>query len=198
MNHISIEGMDGVGKSTTCKLLAEKLGYLFVEKPLHYLLDDNKNEIKQYQKVAKRVNSNNNRNFTAWYYGLNNIYLYEKFKNQNIVTDRHIVSNYCWSGTSYNKDIYNLIMKKIGKPKLTVILYANRKSILSRLRKRNINDSDIAKLSKSEKAYEKMIYFCEMYRLNYMVIDTSHIEVDEVVDLIIKKIREMDQFELWI
>lgn len=50
MNHISIEGMDGVVKSTTCKLLAEKLGYIFVEKPLHYLLDDNeaeKNNIKK-------------------------------------------------------------------------------------------------------------------------------------------------------
>ena len=78
MNHISIEGMDGVGKSTTCKLLAEKLGYEFVEKPLHYLLDDSDDEIKQYQKVAKRVNSNSNRTFTAWYYGLNNIYLYEE------------------------------------------------------------------------------------------------------------------------
>ena len=52
MNHISIEGMDGVGKSTTCKLLAERLGYIFVEKPLHYLLDDSDDEIKQYQKVA--------------------------------------------------------------------------------------------------------------------------------------------------
>ena len=78
MNHISIECMDGVGKSTTCKLLAERLGYIFVEKPLHYLLDDSDDEIKQYQKVAKRVNDNPNRNFTAWYYGLNNIYLYEK------------------------------------------------------------------------------------------------------------------------
>lgn len=50
MNHISIEGMDGVGKSTTCKILAERLGYEFVEKPLHYLFDDSDNEIKQYQK----------------------------------------------------------------------------------------------------------------------------------------------------
>ena len=192
MNHISIEGMDGVGKSTTCKLLAERLGYIFVEKPLHYLLDDN-DEIIQYQKVAKRVNANSNRNFTAWYYGLNNIYLYEKFKDQNIVTDRHIVSNYCWSGTDYNKDIYNLILKKIGKPKLTVILYAKPESILERLKKRNINDSDIIKVSKSEKAYERMIYFCETKKLEYIVIDTTNKTPEETVDLILKRIEELSK-----
>lgn len=195
MNHISIEGMDGVGKSTVCKLLAERLGYLFVEKPLHYLLDDNDDEIKQYQKVAKRVNANANRDFTAWYYGLNNIYLYERFKDQDIVTDRHIVSNYCWSGTEDNDDIYNLILKKIGKPKLTVILYAIPESILSRLKKRDIHDPDIEKVSKSEKAYERMIYFCETKRLEYMVIDTSNKTPKETVDLILKRIEEIEQNE---
>lgn len=190
MNHISIEGMDGVGKSTICRLLAKKLGYVFVEKPLHYLLDDN-DEIFQYQKVAKRVNENSNRNFTAWYYGLNNIYLYEKFRNKNIVTDRHIVSNYCWSGTDYNKDIYNLILKKIGRPKLTVVLYATPETILNRLKKRSVNDSDINKVEKSEKAYERMIYFCETKKLEYIVIDTSDKLPEEIVDLIIKRIEEM-------
>ena len=190
MNHISIEGMDGVGKSTIWRLLAKKLGYVFVEKPLHYLLDDN-DEILQYQKVAKRVNENSNRNFTAWYYGLNNIYLYEKFRNKNIVTDRHIVSNYCWSGTDYNKDIYNLILKKIGRPKLTVVLYATPETILNRLKKRSVNDSDINKVEKSEKAYERMIYFCETKKLEYIVIDTSDKLPEEIVDLIIKRIEEM-------
>lgn len=191
MQHISIEGMDGVGKSTTCKLLAEKLGYEFVEKPLHYLLDDNNEDITQYQKVAKRVNSNPNRTFTAWYYGLNNIYLYEKFKDKNIVTDRHIVSNYCWSGAKDNGDIYNLILKKIGKPQLTVILYAKSEVILSRLKKRDINDSDIAKVEKSEKAYERMIYFCATKKLEYIVVDTTSKSVEEVVDEILMKVEEL-------
>lgn len=191
MNHISIEGMDGVGKSTTCKLLAEKLGYEFIEKPLHYLLDDSDDEIKQYQKVEKRVNSNPNRTFTAWYYGLNNIYLYEKFKDKNIVTDRHIVSNYCWSGSKDNGDIYNLILKKIGKPKLTVILYAKPEVIMARLKKRDINDSDLVKVEKSEKAYERMIYFCETKKLNYMVVDTSNKNVDEVVEEILKRLEDL-------
>ena len=39
MIHIAIEGMDGVGKTTVCKLLASKTGYTFITKPLHYLLD---------------------------------------------------------------------------------------------------------------------------------------------------------------
>lgn len=192
MNHISIEGMDGVGKSTTCKILAERLGYEFVEKPLHYLFDDSDNEIKQYQKIAKRVNSNPNRTFTAWYYGLNNIYLYEKFKDKNIVTDRHIVSNYCWSGTKDNMDIYNLILKKIGKPKLTIILYATPEAILKRLKHRDINDSDINKVNLSEKAYERMIYFCETKKLEYLVIDTSNKIPEETVDLIMKRIGELN------
>ena len=192
MNHISIEGMDGVGKSTTCKILAERLGYEFVEKPLHYLFDDSDNEIKQYQKIAKRVNSNPNRTFTAWYYGLNNIYLYEKFKDKNIVTDRHIVSNYCWSGTKDNMNIYNLILKKIGKPKLTIILYATPEAILKRLKHRDINDSDINKVNLSEKAYERMIYFCETKKLEYLVIDTSNKTPEETVDLIMKRIGELN------
>ena len=97
--------------------------------------------------------------------------------------------DYCWSGTTYNKDIYNLILKKIGKPKLTVILYATPEAILARLKKRDINDSDIAKVSKSEKAYEKMIYFCETKKLEYIVIDTTNKDVETVVDEILKRIE---------
>lgn len=192
MNHISIEGMDGVGKSTVCKKLAEKLGYRFVEKPLHYLLDDSEDDVSQYQKAAKRVNSNPDRDFTAWYYGLNNIYTYTQFKGENIVTDRHIVSNYCWSGTEYNSDIYDLILKKIGKPSLTVILYARPDAILKRLKNRNPEDPDIAKVEKSEKAYEKMIRFCKEREFNYIVVDSSEKTPDEVVEEILKKVGDFN------
>lgn len=189
MNHISIEGFDGVGKTTICKLLAETLNYKFVEKPLHYLYSDD-GKIDFYQKMAKKVNANPNRIFTAWYYGLNNIYLYDLFKNDNIVTDRHIVSNYCWSGTKENLDIYELIIKKIGKPRLTVILYAPKETIETRLKTRNAYDNDLKKLEFVEEAYEKMIYFSELMKLPYIVIDTKDLEPKEIVDQIIKKLGE--------
>ena len=59
------------------------------------------------------------------------------------------------------------------------------------LKKRDINDSDIAKVSKSEKAYERMIYFCETKKLEYIVIDTSNKTPEETVDLIMKRIEEL-------
>ena len=188
MNHISIEGMDGVGKSTTCKLLAEKLGYKFVEKPLHYLLDDN-DEITRYQEVAKRVNNNPNRDFTSMFYGLGSIYMYELFKDQNIVTDRHLASNYAWSGTDYNKDVYDLVVNKLGVPKLTVILYSPSDVIVERLKKRDKEDKDIQRVFKSEEIYERMIDFCKSYNFPYVVIDTSILTPEEVVDLILKELR---------
>lgn len=186
MKHISIEGMDGVGKSTTCKLLAEKLGYTFVEKGLQYLYGSK----EEYQRIAKIVNANPDRNFTAWYYGLNNLFTYNQFKDKNIVTDRHIVSNYCWSGTNDNMDIYNLILKKIGKPTLTVILYASPEVIEKRLKTRNIHDRDLSKVKLAEAAYERMIYFCELKKLPYMVIDTGKLSPEEIVSLIIERIGD--------
>ena len=187
MIHISIEGMDGVGKSTTCKLLAEKLGYKFVEKPLHLLFDKNEESFEEYIRIRDQVNANPNRIFTSWFYGLGSIYMYERYKNANIVTDRHFASNYAWSGTKDNTEVYDLLIKKIGTPKLTVILYCPSEVIKQRLKERKTDDSDIAKVKKSETIYAKMIDFCKAKKMPYVVIDTSSLTPEEVVETILKE-----------
>lgn len=188
MNHISIEGMDGVGKSTTCKLLAEKLGYKFIEKPLHYLFDENDYSFDEYIRIRDKVNANPNRIFTSWFYGLGSIYMYEKFKNENIVTDRHLASNYAWSGTEENSEVYDLLIKKLGVPKMTVILYCPSEVIVERLKSRNKHDSDIVKASNSEMIYSKMIKFCKTKGMLFIVIDTSTLTPNEVVDKILQEL----------
>jgi thymidylate kinase len=189
MNHISIEGMDGVGKSTTCNLLAQKLGYKFVEKPLHYLFDNNEATFDEYIRIRDQVNANPNRVFTSWFYGLGSIYMYELFKNENIVTDRHFASNYAWSGSDDNNEVYDLLIQKLGAPKLTVILYSPSEIIVNRLISRNKEDSDIKKAKKSEMIYQRMIEFCKNKKLPYIVIDTSNLTPDEVVDTILKELK---------
>lgn len=188
MIHISIEGMDGIGKSTTCRLLADRLGYEFVEKPLHYLFDED-GSIERYQIIAEKVNSNPNRDFTSLFYGLGSVYMYGMFSDRNIVTDRHLASNYAWSGVTTNKDVYDLLIKKLGSPKLTVILYSPTDVIIERLKKRDKEDKDIARAFKSEEIYAKMIEFCKRYQFPFVVIDTSKLTPEEVVDEILKDLR---------
>ena len=188
MIHIAIEGMDGVGKTTTSKILAKKLGYKYVEKNLHELFDQD-GGFDNYFRIRDKVNQSSDRLFTSCFYGLGNIYLHTVYENQNIVTDRYFLSNYAWSGTKNNTEVYDLLVKKLGFPDLTVILYANESAIFNRLRHRDEYDSDLKKVQQSKEKYEKMIYFCEHYKMPYMVIDTSDLSPDEVVQVILKRIE---------
>lgn len=189
MNHISIEGMDGVGKSTTCKLLADRLGYEFIEKPLHYLFDKEENSFEEYLRIRDQVNANPNRDFTSWFYGLGSLFMYEQFKDKNIVTDRHLASNYAWSGSETNGDVYDLLVKKLGKPRLTVIVYSPSDVIVERLKSRDKDDKDIARAKESERIYGRMISFCKKYDFPYVVIDTSKLSPNEVVDRIVEELK---------
>ena len=189
MQHIAIEGMDGVGKTTASKLLAKRLGYKFIDKNLRELFDDDGDSYDNYIRIRDKVNASPDRLFTAWFYALGNIYLHTAHEKENIVTDRYFLSNYAWSGTENNDEVYDLLVKKLGFPDLTVILYADEHAILSRLRHRDELDSDIKKVTLAKEKYEKMIYFCEKYKMPYMVIDTSNLSPEEVVEVIIKRIE---------
>lgn len=188
MQHIAIEGMDGVGKTTASKLLAKRLGYNFIDKNLRELFDDG-NSYDNYIRIRDKVNASPDRLFTAWFYALGNIYLHTAHEKENIVTDRYFLSNYAWSGTEDNDEVYDLLVKKLGFPDLTVILYADEHAILSRLRHRDELDSDIKKVTLAKEKYEKMIYFCEKYKMPYMVIDTSNLSPEDVVEVIMKRIE---------
>lgn len=180
--------MDGVGKTTTGKLLAQKLGYEFVDKNLRFLFDEG-DSYENYFRIRDKVNASPDRLFTSWFYGLGNIYLHTLFSDKNIVTDRYLLSNYAWSGTEDNIEVYDLLVKKLGFPDLTVILYADDTAIANRILGRDIEDTDIEKVKLAKEKYEKMICFCEHYKMPSMVIDSSVLSPDEVVELILKRIE---------
>ena len=83
-------------------------------------------------------------------------------------------------------DIFDLLIKKIGKPTLTVILYADEKTISSRLTKRDPMDSDLKRVHKTEQVYEKMISFCELKHFPYLVIDSSKLSPTEIIERILE------------
>lgn len=184
MNHISIEGMDGVGKTTLCRGLSKDLGYEFIEKPLHYLFDRSEDEFTEYIRIRDRVNADPNRLFTSWFYALGTIYMYAKFKEDNIVTDRHILSNWAWSGTEESKDVYDFLLNHIGKPKYTVILYASPSAIEERMKSRNNDDADLQKIKMSNDIYRKMVQFAKKHRFTTLLLDSTGLESGEALRIV--------------
>ena len=179
--HIAIEGIDGVGKSTAAKNLANELGFLLIEKPLHYLFDADGTE-ENYIRIRDEVNKNKNKAFTGWFYGLGNIYLYEKFKGKNIITDRHILSNYCWSGDECTDYIFDAIYKTTGAPDFTFLVYADPEEVEKRLKSRDISDPDLKKVAYIPTAYEKMKKVLKKYDMPSIVIDTTYLTENEVIE----------------
>ena len=115
--------------------------------------------------------------------------MYEVFRDKSIVTDRHLASNYAWSGSDCNKDVYELLVKKLGAPRLTVIIYSPSDVIVKRLISRDKEDKDIVRAKQSETIYKRMIEFCEMFKFPYIVIDTSKLSPEEVANRIIEEIK---------
>lgn len=184
--HISIEGIDGVGKTTFASLVAKEIGFTFVEKPLQFLFDEDKNE--NYIRIRDIVNKSSNRVFTSWFYGLSNIYMYEKFKGKDIVTDRHLLSNYAWSGEPESEAVFDLLVDKISVPDYTFIIYANEETILKRIAGRDATDPDMTKVSFAPIIYKKMEDFCIKHNMPYQIIDTTKLSIDEIKNIIIRKI----------
>jgi thymidylate kinase len=187
--HIAIEGIDGVGKSTAAKNLAKRLGFTLVEKPLHFLFDENGNE-DNYIRIRDEVNKSKNKKFTGWFYGLGNIFLYEHFKNENIITDRHILSNYCWSGDESTDYIFDSIYQTTGAPDFTFLIVANQEAVEKRLKKRNPSDPDLKKVAYIPTAYAKMRAVLERYKMPGLVIDTSEMGEKEVVDVMVAELKK--------
>lgn len=48
------------------------------------------------------INNQNNIELKALFYGLGNIYLSDKYRDIDIITDRHLVSNYFWNSSDDN------------------------------------------------------------------------------------------------
>lgn len=184
--------MDGVGKSTTCLLVAKKLGYEFIEKPLRFLTDED-GGLNHYLRIRDKVNESPDRIFTSWFYGLQYIYLNAAFGDKDIVTDRYLYSNYAWSGVPGNIEVYDLLAKVLKKPDITIILEAKKETIEKRLASRDLADSDFLRIEKAEEIYRKMKECGKKYGWKTWVIHTDASSAEEIAEHIVNNYRQVIQ-----
>lgn len=185
--HIAIEGMDGVGKSTVCRILSERTGFKNIDKPLRFLFDD-EGDYAEYIRIRDKVNAHPERVFTSWFYGLSATYLYAEHKDDNIITDRHLVSNFIWSGEPESYEVFDALVEILGCPDFTVILKASKDTILERLNSRDVRDSDIPKAAKTDYVYSKVDLFFQRYPMPHIEIVTDDLTPEQICDIIMDKL----------
>ena len=189
--HIAIEGLDGVGKTSAAKLLAEKLGFLFVEKPMRFFTDGGE-DMQNYLRLTSWLNSAASNALKACFYGCGNLLISTMYGDRNIVTDRHLASNYYWNGDIENGSVFDYLVRSAGIPDLTVVLYATPDIRRRRIVGRDQNDSDIQKFASTPPdAYEKMELFIKRYNMPYIVFDNSSMDIAQTVEQIFTLVKNI-------
>ena len=186
--HIAVEGLDGVGKTSVAAMLAERLDFTFIEKPLHFLTDTD--GLENYLRITRKINDSFPPAFTAQFYGLGNLYLRLAEKGRNIVTDRDLCSTWFWNANQETLPYFDYLVEQCGLPDRIVVLYADQKERYKRILNRNPNDPDLQSKVMSNESYDKIKEFIKRYHARYFWIDSSDLTCEETVNTICRKLEE--------
>ncbi len=182
---VAIEGMDGVGKTTVAKIVAEKLHFKYIKEPLKEIFEIDDEHINR---ISNKIFNNCSSKLISLYLSLGDNYLLEKYRNDNIIIDRHVLLNYYWNGCKDTEQLFELEKNMFGIPDLIIILEASINTRKQRLLNRNVNDVDLNDNTKMSYGYDKLIEFVKKYNYNYVVINTDNIDINEIVNRCTEKI----------
>jgi thymidylate kinase len=131
---IAIEGVDGVGKSTLCKYIAEKHQAKNI-----FVIKTPEGSLKQLCKISRLTNDN--ASFNAFL--LADLAIVVQAQNVDwLIVDRYILSTLVYHHQFILDSQIDVsrILKEVGltPPSLTIYLYCSFQTIFNRLRTRNI------------------------------------------------------------
>jgi cytidylate kinase len=73
------------------------------------------------------------------------------------------------------------MIKLIGLPDVTIVLYASVDTRLKRLHERDSDDYDLKDYEKHVFGYDKMYKFLDDFHIPYFIVDTENKSIDEVL-----------------
>ena len=196
---ISIEGMDGVGKSTITKRVSKTLDIPLVEKSIDRLLCLDK---EHSNIITEKIYSDYSSNVQGMYYLLGYLSALEDSKRKDIIMDRSFLSTYYFSYNEENAPLFDIIANYYGLPDLTIILYASIDERIKRIKKRNSSDVDLNKKRLYIDDYTKFFEGIKKYNMPYLVINNEKLQAEDtallvstIVKLIIENKENLDNLK---
>lgn len=180
---IAIEGIDGVGKSTCAKLLAEKISAYYYKTPSGI-----------FEKICTSIDVSVDPYARFIFYLGATLYASEEIKNivtrQPVVCDRYLLSTIIYH-EAMGVDISSIIQKPpaILAPDHYIHLYADENTRTQRLLGRNFLSPSDSALEKN-KELQRQIHYGFTKSPGMIHIDTSLISPEEVCVRILENITD--------
>ena len=190
---IVIEGMDGAGKSTVAKELARRLNIKYADNLLFgYLREEGftQSETAIIRRAIDICSDNEISIVRAWFYGFANMFNLTHYKDEDLIIDRHFLTNYYYNGDESSRKVYKVMQDLVGKPDIVILLRATAKTRMARISNRNQNDKDLKSAPRMSYGYDKMEEGAKFLGLNYKIVDTDDKDIEQVVEEILQIIKE--------
>ncbi len=197
---ITIDGLDGVGKSTLAKKLADTLNYRYIDKPLYELFgvsgDDNYLYDQIYHLQDLVYNKTESNALKSWFTGMSLLYIKEVLKNENIIIDRGLLSAYAFNGDESSDIVFETLIKLGVWFDMSIVLYASNEERLKRMKKRNENDPDLQLEKITSLRYDKIMSFLEQHDLSHIIIDTDDKTPDTILEIVLSELDKQKASKL--
>lgn len=193
---ITIDGLDGAGKSTLAKKLSEKLGYEYIDKPIYELFnvkgDDNYLYKEIYHIQDLIYNKTDSNTLKSYFTGLSLLYIKECMSDKNLIIDRGLLSAYAFNGDTNSKPIFETLINLGVFFDASIIVTVSNEERIKRIKKRNENDPDLELDKIRNLRYDSMTQFIlEHPELPCYIIKTDNMSQEEVLNEALKYITNL-------
>ena len=192
---ITIDGMDGSGKSSLAQKLAQRLNFKYIDKPIYQVFgvfgDNNILYQPIYQMQDAIYNKTNSDKLKTWFTGMSLLYIKEVLSNQNLVIDRGLLSCYLFNGNHSSTQIFDLLINFGVWFDISIFLYVSPKIRKQRLLKRNPTDPDLYLDKIMNLKYDTISAFLKSNNyLPIITINTDNLTENEVLNLAMFKLKK--------
>lgn len=193
---ISVEGIDGAGKTVISKMLSKKYNYAYTgQKELAEYFNINEQTYLDYCGEYKKK---------AKYDKLKIFMLYAlscflvSSSDENIICDRHLPTVYFWYGDHECLEIADMIYRITKKPDVTFVIEVSKENALRRTKEKYQTGilsekayiEEKMKVENAENFVPKVVEYLDYFNMNYFVVDGNK-SINEVFNEICEHINNI-------